>query len=170
VPCVCRPWSRLSALLTLLASLLLLLFPSRLPAQQESSAPPLALESLEILPPSPGPETLCQLRVKVRNNGPERVYRFGFDVRMNGKALPVYGNHLFVQVVAPGTTGEIRLFNFWTTETDRPMPADGKLEIEVTLNEAAWVRVEREGDTEIWTPTGDVDGLPIERSTTLSLR
>ena len=68
----------------------------------------------------------------------------------------------------------IALYNFWTSESGRPAPADGRVEVLVRLREARWVEVsevEEDGETvEVWTPVGDVAGLPQTVSVTLELK
>jgi hypothetical protein len=124
-------------------------------------ASPLTLESVEIRPPNPGPDTLCQLRVKLRNGGAQKASVFAFTVRVNGEPIPVYKRQSYLQTVEPGAVAELRLFNFWTTETSRPLPKDGQLRVEVTLDEARWVEVKSEGGAEVATPGGKVPGLPV---------
>ncbi len=92
-----------------------------------------------------------------------------FRVRINGQDLPVYQNQVFYTVVDPGATATLRLHNFWSTETSRPVPKDGKLTIEVTLAEARWMEVQTKDGTEVWTPAGAVEGLPSSKSVTLTL-
>lgn len=140
----------------------------------EAAAPLLTLEEVSVEPASPAADTLCRLRVKLRNNGDQIASRLGFAVSLNGQDLGVYGNQLFMYPVAPGATEEISLYNFWTTETSRAMPADGKLRVEVTLKEAVWTRVEmetdEEGEIEVWTPIGPVDDLPVKAAVTLQMK
>ena len=88
---------------------------------------------------------------------------------INGQKLPVYESHLFMFPLSPKSMSELPLYNFWSTETSRPEPANGKLEIEVTLREARWMDITTEGDTETWTPLGDVAGLPVSSSITLTM-
>ena len=132
------------------------------------------LERIEITPATPGPRTLCRLTVRVRNAGDRDVYGFGFDVELNGQALRVYENQLFLQVIEAGESDGVALYSFWTSETGRPVPADGDLEVRVRLREARWVRVsevKEDGETvEVWTPDGAVSGLPQVVSRTLKLK
>lgn len=136
--------------------------------------PEVVIEGIEVTPASPGAETLCQLNATVRNGGSRAVYSFGFDVELNGQALPVYEKQLFLQVIEAGESEEVALYNFWTSESGRPAPADGKLEVLVRLREARWVEiseVEEDGEAvEVWTPLGDVPGLPQTVSLALSLK
>ena len=121
-------------------------------------------------PPKPGSDTLCQLRVRVKNGGSRQVSALGFEVKLNGRPLPVYEKQLYLQTIASGAAEEVRLFNFWTTESGRPAPADGKLKVEVALKEAQWVEVKSEGGAEVWKPLGPVEGLPVTAAVTLELK
>ena len=97
--------------------------------QAKPAASPLALAAIHVTPPSPGADTLCQLRVDVANKGDRIASQLAFTVKVNGQELPVYRNQLFMQRLDPGKTSTVRLYNFWTTETSRPAPADGKYHI-----------------------------------------
>jgi len=140
------------------------------PAPATPAKPLLTVESVEILPASPGPDTLCQLRAKVRNSGTHKASALAFAVRVNGETLAVYKYQIYLQQIDPGSTVEVRLFNFWTTETGRPVAKDGKLRVEVTLAEARWVEVRSEGGAEVVTPVGTVPGLPVSASLTVPLK
>lgn len=138
--------------------------------EQETPEPaPVTLEKLVIEPAEPGVDTLCSLRVALRNQGDQVVSQFGFTVTIDGVELPVYRNQLFMYPVGPGETVEIPLYNFWTTETSRPPPTDGELDVRVELGEAQWMRIEMEDEVEVWTPQGAVDGLPVATTRTLTL-
>ena len=143
-------------------------------AQEESPAPPLAIERITVEPESPAADTLCRLRVKIANAGERTASRFAFAVSLNGQDLGVYGNQVFMFPVGPGSSEEINLYNFWTTETSRSMPADGKLRVEVQLREAVWTQVttetDEEGEIEVWTPIGPVEGLPVKAEITLQMK
>ncbi|MYA08982.1 MAG: hypothetical protein F4060_13820 [Holophagales bacterium] len=147
-----------------------------LPVALSSAAdePEVVFTGFEVTPAAPGPETLCRLVATIDNRASRAVYSFGFDVELNGRALPVYEQQLFLQVIEAGESAEVALYNFWTSEQGRPAPADGKLEVVVRLREARWVEVtdvEEDGETvEVWTPVGDVDGLPQTASRTLELK
>ena len=136
--------------------------------------PQVVLAGIQVTPASPGPDALCRLVATVRNSGDRAVYSFGFDVELNGRALPVYEKQLFLQVIEAGESAEVALYNFWTSETGRPVPEDGRLEVVVRLREARWVEVsevEEDGETvEVWTPVGEVAGLPQAASRTLELK
>ncbi|MXX75753.1 MAG: hypothetical protein F4Y77_10155 [Holophagales bacterium] len=143
-------------------------------ASSAADEPEVVLTGFEVTPAAPGPETLCRLVATIDNRGGRAVYSFGFDVELNGRALPVYEQQLFLQVIEAGESAEVALYNFWTSEQGRPAPADGKLEVVVRLREARWVEVtevEEDGETvEVWTPVGDVAGLPQAASRTLELK
>ena len=130
----------------------------------------LTLEAVTVEPSSPTAETLCRLRVTVKNAGQDFASALELAVRVNGQELPAYKNRLFYDPVPPGTAKEVRLFNFWTTESGRPAPADGKLKVEVALKEAQWVEVKSEGGAEVWKPVGPVEGLPLAVSISLELK
>lgn len=142
-------------------------------AQPPAPAPPpspLALEEVAIEPAAPAADTLCKLRVKVKNGGDRVASRLAFEVTLNGKALPVYANQLYLQNLPPGQVSEVRLYNFWTTETGRPAPADGKLTVEVALKEATWVEVRTEEGVEVSRPLGPVPGLPVTKGLSVQLK
>ncbi len=159
--------ARTLALLPLTIALLFATVP--LEAQEAEAAPQVTLEAIVVEPEAPAIDTLCKLSVRIRNSGAEKVSQFGFTVKINDVELPVYRNQLFMYPVEPGETSEIPLYNFWSTETSRPEPADGKLRIEVSLREAEWKKIEMEDDVEVWTPLGDVENLPSTQELTLSM-
>ncbi len=169
-----RPAPSLSIICLAIASLLLA---GHANAQQEDAAatgPLLTIEEISVEPEKPAADTLCRLRVKLRNAGEQIASRLGFAVSLNGQDLGVYGNQIFMFPVDPGTTEEVSLYNFWTTETSRAMPADGKLRVEVTLKEAVWTQrameTDEEGEIEVWTPIGPVEDLPVKASVTLQMK
>lgn len=153
------------------------------PLQAQDEAGPaaeLTITKIEVQPANPGPDTLCRLKVTVRNTGEQKASQLGFSVKLNGQDLSVYGNQLFMYPVPAGGELEIPLYNFWTTETSRPqMPTNSKYGVEVSLLEAQWMdismekeMVDRAGqqveeEVEVWTPLGAVSGLPVSASVTL---
>ena len=157
---------------TLLAACLVLpVVAGALPAQEsDESSPLLELEAILVEPSDPGPDTLCRLRVKIRNNGTQTASQFGFTVALNGQDLSVHGNQLFMYPVEPGASLEFPLYNFWTTETSRPTPPpDGKLRVEVAIRESQWMKIEMEDEVEVWTPLGPVEGLPAANALTVTM-
>ncbi len=135
-----------------------------------AEAPQVTIESITVEPSSPAADTLCKLTVKLRNQGTEIASQLDFKVSINGQSLPVYRNQLFMFPVPAGDSAEIKLYNFWSTETSRPMPSNGKLEVEVTLAAAQWTKVSMEDEVEVWEPLGEVAGLPQARSITLEMK
>jgi hypothetical protein len=157
-----------------LGSLLLVGAAAAAPAAEPAAPARLVLEAARIEPTAPGgerpgAETLCRLTVTLRNTGSETASALGFKVEINRQELAVYRSHLFYYAVAPGKATEVPLYNFWTTETGRPFPADGKLEVSVALVEAQWTRVATQEGVEVWTPLGAVSGLPSTAAVTLEL-
>lgn len=164
-----------AAVAALLATGLLAAAPA--PGQDEAAEPAtplLTVEEVVVEPSSPAADTLCRLRVKLRNSGEKIASQLGFAVTVNGQDLGVYGNQLFMFPVPAGATEEVALYNFWSTESSRAMPADGKMRVEVTLREAIWTSVEmeqdEEGEIEVWTPIGPVEGLPSKAVVTLQMQ
>ena len=135
-------------------------------AQEPSS---ITVEAITVEPASPGPDTLCKLTVKLANGGDRTASQLDFKVKINDQELPVYKNQLFMFPLPAGETVEIPLYNFWSTETSRPPPSDGKLGIEVTLVAAQWTEIKTEDGVEVWRPLGSVEGLPISKTLGLSM-
>ena len=148
------------------------LLPAASAAQDDAAPapPPVTIESIAVDPASPGPDTLCKLTVTLKNAGDKTASQFGFRVSINGQDLPVYGNQLFMYPLPAGTTDALQLYTFWSTETSRPVPASGTFEIEVSLTESRWFEIaDDEEGVEVWTPQGDVPGLPSSKSVTLPM-
>jgi len=139
-------------------------------AQQETASG-LTLEAVQVDPAHPGPDTLCKLKVTIRNSGDKIASQLAFTVTVGGHELPVYGNQLFMVPLRPGESTDIDLYNFWSTETSRPAPAGNELDVRVELREAEWMKIEvvdEDGDeVEVWDPLGPVDGLPTSTVITL---
>jgi hypothetical protein len=158
--------------LVVLAAVLAVVTTSPASAQdEEAAAPQLSIEQIVVEPGKPAADTLCRLSVKLGNAGEQTASQLAFQVKLNGQELGVYGNQLFMFAVEPGAENELRLYNFWTTETSRSMPANGKLEVEVTLTEARWMEIKTDDEgVEVWTPQGDVGGLPVSKKITLEMQ
>lgn len=140
-------------------------------AKAPAKAPLLAIEEVAVAPAAPGPDTLCKLRVTLRNRGTAPASRLRFAVGIGGREVEAYRDKLWLQALPPGAATEVALYNFWTTETGRPAPKDGKLAVEVTLAEARWMKGEDDGKgAVVWTPAGEVEGLPLARSMTLRVK
>ena len=138
-------------------------------AEAESPKPGITVEEIVVEPEKPAADTLCKLRVRLRNHGGEMASQLGFRVDINGQEIPVYRNQLFMFPLASESESDLHLFNFWSTESSRPMPKDGKLQIEVQLLEAKWTKVEEIEGVETWTAVGEVPGLPAAKSITLQM-
>ncbi len=134
-------------------------------SQEPEAQPALRIERIEVTPAKAGPESLCQLTVILRNDGDRPASQLAFEVRLEGEPLAVYERQLFYKLLPAGESTMLRLFNFWTSETGRPPPADGALDVEVVLREAQWMEVgkvsEEGGEVETWTPLGAVPALPF---------
>ena len=132
--------------------------------QTDESTGGLKFGAITIDPAQPSADTLCKLMIEVRNTGTETASAFDLRVLINGKSVKVYETQLLYEPIAAGETRVLRLHNFWTTETNRPA-VDGKLEIEITLEGAKWMKIENKTEegrqVEEWTPSGDVPGLPV---------
>ncbi|HSL82407.1 MAG TPA: hypothetical protein VLF66_06490 [Thermoanaerobaculia bacterium] len=144
------------------------------PGDGEAPQPLLTLAGVKVEGPvageAPGPESLVRLTVEIANRGEEIASALVFTVTVAGQPLPVYEKQVFLKAIPPGGATELRLYNFWTGETGRPAPADGKLPVEVTLTEARWMDVSTDEEgVEVWKPLGDVEGLPASASTVVSL-
>ncbi|MDH3744827.1 MAG: hypothetical protein OES47_06980 [Acidobacteriota bacterium] len=144
-------------------------------AQDGEEEKPVKIKSITVTPSKPGPDTLCRLEVELQNQGGEIASQLAFGVKLNGQELAVYGNQIFMLPVPPKGEATIALFNFWTTESSRSMPADAKMRVEVELREAQWMSVtmeSEEGETEkveTWRPLGAVNGLPVSASVILEM-
>ncbi len=138
--------------------------------EEKAPRPTVRLDGLTVTPEAPGPDTLCKLRVTVRNDGEDTLSALRFDVTVGGKALAVYERQVFMDAVAPGTEAEIELFNFWTTETHRPTPKDGKLTVTVALREARTTTITTEDDgNETWTVGEPISPLSASVTATVAL-
>lgn len=130
-------------------------------ATEEAPTVDLMLEKIAVEPARPGLDTLCKLTVTIRNHRAKTASQLGLKVSINGVALSVYGSQLFLSPIAPEATLDLPLYNFWTTESGRPAPANGRLEIEIVLTEAQWIEITTDDEgVEVWTPLGAVERLP----------
>ena len=138
-------------------------------AEGEQSSGPLAVLAIEVEPARVAADTLCSLTVRLENRGERPIYALAFEVLVGGAALPVYRDQLFLQRIPSGETS-VELFNFWSSETGRPLPAGEHLEIEVAVLSALFLdeATGREpgtdggdgGEGEAWRPGGAVPELP----------
>jgi hypothetical protein len=132
----------------------------QLPPFSDSS--PLTIVAVNVEPPNPGPDTLCKLQVRIRNGGKAPASDLSFRVTVNNQRLASYVNHTFRVALAPGRDTEVPLYNFWSSETGRAYPPDGRLVVEVRLIGGRWV-----AESGSKTSTGAVEPLPAPLSVTL---
>jgi hypothetical protein len=142
------------------ASLLLAFAPAQ-GTQKDADRPPafserslLKIIGVDVQPANPGPDTLCRLKVRLRNSGKQPASDLAFRVTINGQRLASYVNHVFHTTLEPGKDLDLPLYNFWSSEAGRPYPGDGRLVLEVRVIEARWL------DPQSKNPTGPVDPVP----------
>ena len=133
-----------------------------LPVRAASS--PVSIEAVTVEPASPAPGALCRLGVRLKNAGTQVATSFRFQVKTGGQEQAVYKVEVYAINVEPGASGTIELHSFWV-----PSAAKGTFAVEVTLAEAQWAQVKREGQTTTTTPTGAVEGLPVSSTHAVSL-
>ncbi len=110
--------------------------PTHAPSSTNNSL--LTFVAVDVQPVHPGPDTLCHLRVRIRNAGTALASDLTFQVTVNGKPLGNFLNHVWRLPLEAGKETEVQLFNFWSSEYSRPYPSDGRLVIEVRLTGARW--------------------------------
>ncbi|HEV7785810.1 MAG TPA: hypothetical protein VGQ28_10775, partial [Thermoanaerobaculia bacterium] len=69
-----------------LSLLVLACFPLALAGDDKPAAPALSLESIQVEPAKPGPDTLCHLTVTVKNQGDRPASALEFTVKVAGAA------------------------------------------------------------------------------------
>jgi len=125
----------------------------------------LTIVAVDVAPAKPGPDTLCKLRVRIRNAGTTSASDLSFQVTVNGKRLGNFLNHTFWTPLAPGKETEVPLFNFWSSEYSRPYPTDGRLVIDVRVTGARWAAP---GSTTTATLADSVQPLPAPFTVTVT--
>jgi hypothetical protein len=108
------------------------------------------------------PDTLYALRVRIRNSGTDPANDLSFQVSVSGQRLATYLNHSFKTELPPGRETDVQLYHFWSSETGRAFPKDGRLVVEVQLTGARWISQTGAGR--------DVQPLPPALAVTLSAR
>ena len=132
---------------------------------------PLSISAITVEPGNLAPRTLCRLSVKIENRGPHSASSFHFKVKINGQELNTYQRTILMDRIDPGTTKEIQLFNFWTSDPAGPSTGiGGPLPVEVTLDEARWCEVKTQGNVSETSWLGAVEGLPVSKSLTLQVK
>jgi len=154
------------------AGLALLGAPDAVPLADDERVGPsvLAIEAVEVEPPVPPPATLCRLRVRLRNRGPETVSGFVFQVRIDGREVAASSRRLYLIDLEPGAVETIRLLNFWSSENGRRPPPSGLLGVEVRLTQAHQLSVDRDRRPPVRTFVGEVPGLPLARRIEVPIR
>lgn len=136
----------------------------------EEQPPVLSIASVVVEPERPAAETLCTLRVTLENSGSDVATALRFEVAVAGVPLEVYAHHLFMPAVRPRASLELPLYNFWSSETGRPLPKGAALDVTVRLVEARAVTIETAEDgEEVWTLGEAIAGLPVERTASVPL-
>jgi hypothetical protein len=121
------------------------------------------VDAIMVKPASPGPSALCELKVRLKNTGSRSASYFRFSVKINGQDVPEYKVYMYAVNIDPGTAGEVALNNFNS-------PAGTKaFEVQVTLVEAQWMEVKKDGTSTTSTPSGAVAGLPIGSSLSVTV-
>lgn len=155
----------------ILLALLLVLRAGGALAADESPKPQISIDELLLEPAAPTTTTLCRLRVKLSNPLDKPVSMLRFAVKVSGQDLPVYDNQVFLQAIPAAGATELKLYNFWVSETGRAAPTDGKLTVEVTLLEAQLMKIGPDAEgVETWEPLGPVTGLPVSKTRTVELK
>jgi hypothetical protein len=136
--------------------------------QRDADRPPpfsdkslLKIVAVDVQPPTPEPDVLCRLRVRLHNSAKQPASDLNFRVTINGQRLASYVNHVFRTTLEPDKDTDLPLYNFWSSEAGRPYPADGRLVLEVRVIEARWL------DQQTKNPAGPVEPLPPPFSITL---
>jgi hypothetical protein len=164
-----RPSRRLLA--TIVVASAILTSPPDVMGRRQAAAGTLVLEAATVEPKSAGPDTLCHLSARIRNDGKATASGFGFRVELDDREVGVYRDHLFMDPVEPGEARVLPLFSFWTEETGRPLPENGRIVVEVTLLEARWMKEEKDADgTRVWSDLGAVAGLPQTATFTVEIK
>ena len=132
---------------------------------------PLSIVAITVEPASLGPRTLCRLSVRIENRGSHAASSYHFKVKIKGQEVTTYRRTYLMDRIDPGIAQEIRLFNFWTSDPAGPSSGiGGPLPVEVTLDEAQWCEVGKQGNVNEMKLTGAVEGLPVSKSLTLQVK
>jgi len=122
-----------------------------------------SVDAILVGPAHLGPSTLCTLKVRLKNGGTRTVSYFTFNVKIDGQEVPLYKSHNYMVNIDPGTVGELELQNFYSPASPKPFT------VQVTLVEAQWVQVKKEGTSTTTTPSGPVAGLPASASLSVKM-
>jgi len=127
------------------------------------NAADIRVDAIVVKPASPGPSALCELKVRLKNTSSRSASYFRFNVKINGQDEPVYKQSTYAVNIGPGTVGEVALNNFYSTAGTKAF------EVQVTLVEAQWVEVKKDGTSITITPSGAVAGLPVGTSLSVTV-
>ena len=129
----------------------------------QAAAADVGLDAVIVSPTSPGPSSICTLKVRVKNGGSQAVSNFRFKVKVDGQDLALYDRQTFAVNVEAGKSDELTLYNFYS-------PAAPKsFDVQVTLVEAQWVQIKKDGANTTTTPAGPVAGLPSAGSASVKM-
>jgi hypothetical protein len=121
------------------------------------------VDAIMVKPASPAPSALCELKVRLKNTGSRSVSYFRFNVKIDGQDVPVYKLYTYAVNIDPGAADELALHNFYSP------PQAKAFEVQVTLVEAQWVDVKKDGANTTTTPSGAVAGLPTGASLSVKM-
>jgi len=128
-----------------------------------AGAADVAVEAVIVEPASPGPSAICGLKVRLKNGGTQPIANFRFSVKVDGQDVAVYKTHSYAVNIEARTADELALYSFYS-------PAAAKaFDVQVTLVEAEWLQIKRDGTTTTTTPTGPVAGLPVSGSVSVKM-
>jgi hypothetical protein len=128
-----------------------------------AAAADVGVEAVIVAPPSPGPASICTLKVRLKNGGGQAASNFRFKVKVDGQELALYDRQTFAVNVEAGKSDELALYNFYS-------PASPKsFDVQVTLAEAQWVQIKKDGSNTTTTPAGPVAGLPSTASVSVKM-
>jgi hypothetical protein len=124
-----------------------------------AAAADVGVDAVLVSPASPAPSSICTLKVRVKNGGAQAASNFRFKVKVDGQDLALYDRQqTFAVNVDAGKSDELALYNFYSPASPKPF------DVQVTLVEAQWVQIKKDGSNTTTTPTGPVSGLPSTAS------
>jgi len=133
------------------------------PFLSRAQAADVSVDAIMVEPGSPAPSTLCRLKVRLKNGGKQTVSYLRFNAKIDGQEVPLYKSQSYVVNIDPGTAEEVVFYNFYSPPAAKPF------EVQVTLVEAQWVQVKKEGKSSTTTPSGPVAGLPTSASLSVKM-
>jgi hypothetical protein len=128
-----------------------------------AAAADVGVDAVLVSPASPGPSSICTLKVRVKNAGAQAASNFRLKVKVDGQDLALYDRQTFAVNVDAGKSEELALYSFYSPASAKPF------DVQVTLTEAQWVQVKKDGSNTTTTPTGPVPGLPSTASVSVKM-